>query len=150
MMESQIWHHLTGSVGRGFRKGTMPSAHLDSRHFSFSLYTIGAFQAATPLLELRGNESEWVSPCVGSLRGTAWGSKQKFLPLTQRLLAFAARSCGGLIFLTLESWAGGPGMRLGLLAPKISLPNFYPPHVGEGPARSYLCPSYQSGWMWFL
>ena len=30
--------------------------------------------AATLVLELRGSESEYVSPCVGSLRGTAWGS----------------------------------------------------------------------------
>ena len=39
---------LCGSVGGGLRKGTMASAHLDGRHFSFSLYATGAFQAATP------------------------------------------------------------------------------------------------------
>ena len=44
--------------GGGFRKGTMASAHLGVRYFSFSLYTTGAFQAATPVLELRGSESE--------------------------------------------------------------------------------------------
>ena len=43
--------------GGKVRKGTMASAHLDARHFSFSLYTTGAFQAATPVLELRGSES---------------------------------------------------------------------------------------------
>ena len=48
LMESQIWHKLAGSVGKGFRKRTMPFAHLDGRHFSFSLYATGAFQAATP------------------------------------------------------------------------------------------------------
>ena len=32
-------------------------------------------------------------------------------------------------------WAKGPGVGLGLLAPKISLSNFYPLHVGEGPAH---------------
>ena len=43
LMESQIWHQLTGSVGGGFRKGTMTSAHLDARYFSFSQYATGAF-----------------------------------------------------------------------------------------------------------
>ena len=38
LMESQIWHQLAGSVGEGFRKGTVVFAHLDARHFSFSLY----------------------------------------------------------------------------------------------------------------
>ena len=54
LMESQIWHQLAGSVEGRFRKGTMASVHLDARHFSFSLYTTGAFQAATLVLELRG------------------------------------------------------------------------------------------------
>ena len=37
LMESQIWHQLAGSVRGGFRKGTMACAHLDARHFRFSL-----------------------------------------------------------------------------------------------------------------
>ena len=74
LMESQMWHQLAGSVGRCFRKGSMASAHLDARYFSFSLYTTGAFQAGTPVLELRGSETEQVSLCVGSLTGTGWGS----------------------------------------------------------------------------
>ena len=53
LMESQIWHQPASSVGGGFRKGTMASACLDARHFSLSLYTTGAFQAATLVLELR-------------------------------------------------------------------------------------------------
>ena len=73
LMESQIWHQLAVSVRGGFRKGTMASAHLDVRHFTFSLYITGAFPAATPALELRGSKSEQVSLCVGSLRGTTWG-----------------------------------------------------------------------------
>ena len=36
LMESQLWHQLAGSVEGGFRKGTVASAHLDGRHFSFS------------------------------------------------------------------------------------------------------------------
>ena len=58
LMESQIWHLLTGSVGVGFRKGTMASAHFDAKPFSFSLYATGVVQAATPGLELRGSKSE--------------------------------------------------------------------------------------------
>ena len=64
--------------GGGFRKGTMASACLEARHFSFSLDATGSFQAAISVLELRGSESEQVSPCVGSLRGTAWGSRSFF------------------------------------------------------------------------
>ena len=61
-----------GSVWGGFRKGTVASAHLDARHFSFSLYATGAFQAATLLLELRGSESEWVHVWyVATLQGQA-------------------------------------------------------------------------------
>ena len=55
---SQIWHQLDSSIEGGFRKGTMASAHLDAKHFSSSFYVTGAFQAATPVLELRGRESE--------------------------------------------------------------------------------------------
>ena len=56
LMESQIWHQLAGSMGGAFRKGTMASAHLDARHFSLSLYTTSALQAATLVLEVRENE----------------------------------------------------------------------------------------------
>ena len=58
LMQSQIWHQLASSVGGGFSKGTKASAHLDARHFSFSLYTTGVFQAAMPMVELRRSESE--------------------------------------------------------------------------------------------
>ena len=58
LMECQIWHQLDNSLGRGFRKGRVASAHLDARHLSFSLYTTGAFQATTLVPELRGRESE--------------------------------------------------------------------------------------------
>ena len=58
LVKSQIWHQLASTVGGGYRKGTMASARLDARHFSFSLYATGAFQAATLVLKLRGSESE--------------------------------------------------------------------------------------------
>ena len=41
LMESQIWHQFTGSMRGRFSKGIMASAHLDARHFSFSLYITG-------------------------------------------------------------------------------------------------------------
>ena len=73
LMESQIWHQPASSValwGEGSEKGQRPllaflsgrklspSSCFDFRYFSSSLYTTGAFQAATPVLELRGSESE--------------------------------------------------------------------------------------------
>ena len=51
-------YQLCGSVGRGFSKGPMAPSCLDAKHFSFSLYTTSAFQAAILVLELRGSESE--------------------------------------------------------------------------------------------
>ena len=85
----------------------------------------------------------------GFFKGNCLGL-QKFLPLTQSLMVLQPEVVG-LIFLALESRAGGSGMGLRLLAPQISLPNFYPSHVDVGPTFSAsLPPPYQSGWMWFL
>ena len=78
LVESQIWHQLASSVGVEFSERTMTPAHLDARQFSFFLDNSGAFQATTPVLELRGSESELVSPFVCSLRGTAWYSSSFF------------------------------------------------------------------------
>ena len=73
LMESQIRHQPAGSValwGEGSEKGgwplpaflsgrkLSPSSYLDARYFSSSLYATGAFQTATPVVELRGSESE--------------------------------------------------------------------------------------------
>ena len=58
LMESQIWHQPIVSVGGGLSRGAMASAHYDARHFSLSLYTTGALQAAIHVLELRGSKSE--------------------------------------------------------------------------------------------
>ena len=69
-----MWHHCPGFVGGRFRKGRMVCAHLDVRHLSLPLPTIGTPEAAIPLLELRGSESVQVSLCVGFLRRTALGS----------------------------------------------------------------------------
>ena len=43
---------------------------------------------------------------------------------------FHSQKLWRLIFLALEPWAGGPGAGLGLLAPEISLRNFYPRECG--------------------
>ena len=75
---------------------------------------------------------------MGSLKGTARGSRS-FFP-TQFSLVFVSRSCGDLISLALEPWAGGPGVGLGLLTVKISLLNFYPPYTGKGPVPSMSVP----------
>ena len=104
----------------------MASAFLTFIHFNFSQYVTGAFQAATLMVELR-----------------FWGL-QKFLPPTQSVLVFAARSCGDLF-----SWHWNislgwePGV--GLLAPKIPLPNFYLPCMDVGPAHS-VSPPLQPVW----
>ena len=57
-MEFQILYQLASSVVGGFREGKKASAHLDDRYFSFSLYKMGTFQAATLVLEPRRSESE--------------------------------------------------------------------------------------------
>ena len=43
---------------------------------------------------------------------------------------FHSQKFGELFFLALESWAGGPGVGLGLLVPEINLPKFYPHRYG--------------------
>ena len=73
LMDSQMWHLPAGSVAlwvEDSEKGQWPlptvlsggklslSSHLHARHFSSSLYAAGTFQAATPVLELRGSVSE--------------------------------------------------------------------------------------------
>ena len=75
LMECQIWHQPAGSVAlwgnssekrqwplHAFLSGKKlsPSSLLDARHFSFSQYASNAFQAAIPVPELRGGESELV------------------------------------------------------------------------------------------
>ena len=73
-MESQILHQLASSVallGEGLEKGQRLFLPRCQTLQFLPVYPIGAFQAATLVLELRGSESEWVSLCMGSLKGTA-------------------------------------------------------------------------------
>ena len=61
LQKSHIWHQPEGGRAQKRNNGLCsPSA----RHFSPSLCTTGAFQAATPVLGLRGSESEWMIPCM--------------------------------------------------------------------------------------
>ena len=79
-MESQICHQPAGSIGGGYRKETMASAHLDGRHFSYSLYASGAFHALTLVLELRVRVRICES-VFGFLKRNCLGL-QKFFPPT--------------------------------------------------------------------
>ena len=54
--------------------------------------------------------------------------------------SFCSQKLWRLIFLALEAWGGGPDVVLGLPAPEMCLLNFYPPHLGEGPAHSVSVP----------
>ena len=76
MEESQIWHQLAGSVGGGFRKGTMASVPLEVRHFSPPSIPLVPFKLLPHCLSSKGVSLSWV--CVDSLRGTAWGSRSFF------------------------------------------------------------------------
>ena len=102
-------------MGGRFRKGAkvsapflsgrklFPTSHLDAKHFSSSLYVTGAFLAATLMLELEGVSLNKFM--CGFFKGNCLGL-QKFLPLTQSLLVYAARSYGGLSSL---HWKPGLG-----------------------------------------
>ena len=118
------------------------SFHLDANHFSFFLHATGDFEAATPMLELRGSSQ---SKFMCGLGGTAWD--EKFLPPTESLLIFTARSYEDLF-----SWHWNPGLD-GLVWGWDSLLPSYPFWI----VIHYMCmwdqpiphlhPSYQTGWM---
>ena len=76
---------------------------------------------------------------MGSLRGLL--GTPEVSPTDSIPTGFGSQKVWGLIFLALEPWAG-----LELLTPKIYRPNFYPPHVGVGPAHS-MSPSFLPVWM---
>ena len=131
---------LCGSVGEEFRKRTIasaPSSCLDARHFSSSPYATGAFQLLPQCWSSEG-VSRSKSMCRFFKRNCL--GPQKFLPPTQSSSGFCSQKLWELIFLALGPWAAGHGMGLGLLAPEISLLNFYPPHLDVGPACSASLP----------
>ena len=75
---------------------------------------------------------------MGSLRGTAWGSRiffHQLYPCWVLQPEVVGTYLPGTGTLGWEAWCGA-----GLLIPKIPLPNFYPPHVDEGLAHSTSLP----------
>ena len=118
----------------------------NARHFSSSPYALVPFNLLPQCWSLQGVS---LSKFVCGFFKQNCLELQKLLPLTQSLLVFAARSCGDL-----PSWhwnpglgrggggeGGWPGVGLGLLTPeKISLLNFYPPHMDQ--PILHLHPSY--------
>ena len=144
LMESQKWYQLDSSVGGGFRKGTMSSAHL-MPGTSVSPCMHWCLSSCYPGAGAQGDKSVKVSPCVASLRGAAWRSRVS--STNSILTGFCNQKLWWLIFLALESWAKGHGVGLWLLAPEVSLLNFYPPHMRWEQPRPHLPPSYQAGWL---
>ena len=130
LMESQIWYLPAISVallGEGSEKGQwplptflsgtklFPSSYLDARHFSSSFMPLVHFKLLPWSWRSEGMRLS-LSPCVGSLRavlGTPEVSSTDSIPADRCRLKL-----WGLIFLSLEPWAEGPGVRLGLLAPR--------------------------------
>ena len=80
--------------------------------------------------------------CLGTLQ---------FLPPTQSPLAFAARSYGDLSSCHWNPGLGGPVVGLGPLTPKIYPSQSFIHHIWmRDQSIPHLCPSYQSGWIWFI
>ena len=100
-----------------------------------------------PSAGARGNESEQVSPCVGSLRGTAWVSRSFFHWLNPHWILHPEVVGTYLPGTAALGW--GSGVRLELLTPEISLLNIHHTWVWDQPIL-HLHSSYQSGLMWFL
>ena len=103
LMVSQIWHKLAGSVGGAFRKGQWPLLalmptypFLPLSHWCLSSCYPGA---------VAQKEWVWVGECLFGFFKRKWLRLQQFLPPTQSLLVFAARSCGDL-----SSWHWNPGL----------------------------------------
>ena len=148
LMESQIWHQLADSVGGGFRKGQRPLLTLMPDPSAFPCIPLAPFT----LPPGTGAQRKWVwvgeSMCRFFKRiGLGF---QQFLPLTQFPGVFCSQKLWGLTFLALESWAVGPGVGLGFLAPKISLQNLFHHMWMWGQLILHPHPSFQSGWTWFL
>ena len=141
-MESKIWHLPVGSAALwqgGFRKEAMASAHISDwekdvlglpwcQTLQFLPVCHRCLSSYYLVLELRGRESK---SHVGSLKGTAWDSRNFFHWLNPHWFLHLK-----IMGTYLEPWAGGPGMGLGLPTFYLSLPNFYPPHIDVGPAHS--------------
>ena len=121
---------MSPSVGsfRGIAWGSSSFFHLltPSGFCFFFFFNMGRFS------NLRVTLAQ--GPCQPSLYRSSMGY---VLPKRALPSDVCSQKLWGLSFLALEPSAPGPGVGLGLLTPEISLPNFYPPHVGEGPASCF-------------
>ena len=79
-----------------------------------------------------------MSPHVGFLRGTTWGSRIFFHKVNP--CWFLQPDIVGAYLPGIGTLGWGAWCVAGTLTPEISLPNVYPPHVGEGPAHSESLP----------
>ena len=86
----------------------------------------------------------WVSLWVGPLRGAAWDSST-FSSTTSIPFGFYNQESWGFIFLVLDPWAGGTGVRLGPITHEISFLTFINhTWVWDQPVPCLPLPSYQS------
>ena len=140
---------LYGSVEGGLRKGKWPLlALMSNTPASLSMPLVPFKLLPWCWSSEAGSLCRWVRVC--SLRGTAWGFST-FLHwvnphwiLQPEVLQTYLPAPG-----TLGLWGQSAGVGLCLLIPEISLPNFYPPHLGETPSHS-TSPPLLPVWMWFL
>ena len=99
-----------------------PRSHPDAGKFSSSLYIPSTFQSAAPMLEPRANESAEVF--LWALSEELPGTPEVSFYHNLNSCCFLQMEFMRLNFLTLETWAGRPGVGLGPLVPEISLPIF--------------------------
>ena len=154
LMESQIWCLPARSVAlllhwrRAQTKDNglfLPFCLLESCSQAPSLMPDTSFSPYMPLVPFKLLLWFWSSERMslnkfvcGFFKGNYLGL-QKFLTLTQSLLVFAVRSYG-VLFLTLEPWAGRHGMGLGLFTLNLFLLNSYPPCMHVRPDLSMSLP----------
>ena len=146
---------LSGSMGGGFRKGIMASVCLSVcekavPQFSPWCQTLHFLPVchwclSSCYLGARAQrEWVWASPCVGSLRGTAWNSCSFFHQLITTV--FCIQKIWGLLFWAMELWNPGLGDWCGAGTPHswyIPLKFIHHMWVWDQPVPR-LHPSYQS------
>ena len=157
-MAPAFW--LCGSVGEGSEKGQWPLPTFlclgESCSPALTLMPDTSVLPCMPLVPFK------LLPCCWSSEGVSLSESvcglfkrnclglQMFLPPTQSLLAFTAKS-----FEDIPSCHWNPGLGGLVWGWDSSLPRYpsqifiYHTWVRDQPVP-FLCPSYQSGWVWFL
>ena len=147
-----------GSVWGKIRIGTVSSACLSLwekavpqlSHWCQTLQFLPVFhRCLSRCYPSAGAQREWVwvSPCVGSLSGTAW---VRAVSSTINLRWFLQPEVMGTYLPGIGTLCWGAWYGAGLLGPEISLLDFYPPRIDVGPAHSMSLPLFLSGWMCFF